>query len=212
MNEKAALRRALRSAYPGDEERNRQSAALQRHVLAWAPFQRAACVGGYVPLRREADVLPLLREVLRRGSLLALPRVESEGVMTLRHVASLEALVPGAYGIPEPPADAPLLAPERLSLLLVPLEGIDPAGMRLGEGGGYYDRLLAQTDCPTLGMVMGWQWAERIPAEPWDRPLYAAADQHGIHLFQTQERMNHSHGKEQKEKDRQAGCQAVPEG
>lgn len=103
--------------------------------------------------------------------------------MTLRRVRSLEELVPGAYGIPEPGGDTEIIPLSAVSLLIVPLEGIDRRGMRLGKGGGYYDRLLEGSQVMTLGAVMSWQWEEELPAMPWDRPLRAAADCRGIHLF-----------------------------
>ena len=103
--------------------------------------------------------------------------------MTLRRVRSLEELVPGAYGIPEPGGDTEIIPLSAVSLLIVPLEGIDRRGMRLGKGGGYYDRLLEGSQVMTLGAVMSWQWEEKVPAMPWDRPLRAAADCRGIHLF-----------------------------
>ncbi|MGN0746339.1 MAG: 5-formyltetrahydrofolate cyclo-ligase [Aristaeellaceae bacterium] len=182
--DKAALRRAIRSRFPGEDVRRAESEAMCRHILAWEPYRRAEAVGGYIPLRREADVTAVMRDALASGKTLVLPRVESEGSMTLRRVRSLEALVPGAYGIPEPDGDTEIVPLAALSLLIVPLEGIDRLGMRLGKGGGYYDRLLADTPCATLGAVMSWQWEERIPAQPWDKPLQAAADLRGIHLFE----------------------------
>ena len=181
--DKAALRRAIRSRFPGEEIRRAESVAMCRHMLAWKPYRQAETVGGYIPLRREADVTAVLEDVLASGRTLALPRVDGEGSMTLRRVRSLEKLVPGAYGIPEPGGDTEIIPLAALSLLIVPLEGIDCRGMRLGKGGGYYDRLLADSHAMTLGAVMSWQWEEQIPSQPWDRPLRAAADRFGIHLF-----------------------------
>ena len=75
------------------------------------------------------------------------------------------------------------LAMVAVGLLLVPLEGIGPGGMRLGKGGGYYDCLLSKGNPVTLGCVLSWQWADWIPCEPWDKPLHACADRHGVHMF-----------------------------
>lgn len=181
-DEKALLRRQIRESYPGAEARQRESERLCAHVLRWQGYRQAKVIGAYMPMPREADVMPILRDVLAHGKTLLLPRVEGEG-MTLRVVRDLTSLHPGEWGIPEPGADAPIVSPDALELLIVPLEGIDREGMRLGKGKGYYDRLLAHTRCMTLGAVMSWQWQEHIPARPWDRPLQAAADQNGIYLF-----------------------------
>lgn len=154
-----------------------------RHILKSSLFRDAKVIGGYMPLRREADVLPVLTEALRQGKALALPLCEEPPVMIMRRVDSLTELHPGAYGIWEPSRSAPIVSPDEIDLLLVPLEGIDHAGWRLGKGGGYYDHLLKDTDIMTLGCAMSWQWAEDIPHDPWDRKLHACADQSGIHTF-----------------------------
>lgn len=183
MDEKQALRRLVRARCPNAFEQAQQSAAICRHVMAWPTYQAASCVGAYMPLRREANITPLLQDLLERGGVLALPRVEEKGRMTMRRVTSLQALVPGQYGLLEPAPDTPCVATGTLALLLVPLEAIDATGMRLGKGGGYYDRLLETVNCTTLGIALLSQWVAYVPADPWDKPLCAVADARGIHLF-----------------------------
>lgn len=136
-----------------------------------------------MPMLREADVTEVLQDALRTGKTLALPLCGKAPCMTLRRVDSLEKLVPGAYGIPEPPADSEEISADRVNLLLVPLEAIDPNGMRLGKGGGYYDRLLAGKQVCTLGCALSWQQLAQVPRDPWDKQLDACADMTGIHFF-----------------------------
>lgn len=181
--EKAALRRRIRAGFPGETVRQQESAALCRRIIQWEPYRRAQTVGAYMPLRMEADVTPIIRDALDQGKTLALPRVEDETTMTLRIIRSMEELQIGRWGIAEPGEQAEILEPCKLDLLIVPLEGIDRHGTRLGKGGGYYDRLIAQTACMTLGAVMSWQWQEIIFRESWDQPLMYAADQNGIHVL-----------------------------
>ena len=83
----------------------------------------------------------------------------------------------------EPVENAPVVDTGTIDLLLVPLEGISSSGVRLGKGGGYYDRLLAACPALTLGAALSWQWTEDIPRERWDRPLHACTDLGGIHIF-----------------------------
>lgn len=179
--EKQALRRAVRARFPGLRARDEESAAVCARVLAWPVYQRARVVAGYMPLPREADVTPILRDALAAGKTLLLPRVEGERRMTLRRVDSLEGLAANRWGLLEPPEDAPVMPAGAVELMLVPLEAVDRQGTRLGKGGGYYDALLEEKTGVTLGVAMSWQKVERVPREPWDKPLQAVADQEGIH-------------------------------
>ena len=178
--EKQALRQAVRARYPGPERRDAESGMICGHVKAWPLFRRARTVAGYVPLSREADVTPLLREALASGKTLLLPRVEDERRMTLRRVDRLDELKPNRWGLLEPPESAEIVPAEAAELLLVPLEAIDARGMRLGKGGGYYDTLLEAQTGVTLGVALSWQWVERVQLEPWDKPLDAVVDATGI--------------------------------
>jgi 5-formyltetrahydrofolate cyclo-ligase len=80
----------------------------------------------------------------------------------------------GAFGILEPAADWPQLVVSEVDLILVPCLGCDRAGYRLGYGGGFYDRLLADPDwaqIPTIGITFSPMWVETLPIDLWDRPL-----------------------------------------
>ncbi len=180
---KRELRIHLRALHEGQAVRDAQSAAICQHILKSPVYAAASVIGGYIPLPREADITPVLLDALTKGKTLVLPLCGAAPHMTLRWVTSLKDLVPGAYGILEPCGDAPVLPVEAVELLLVPLEGIDPDGFRLGKGGGYYDCLLPKARGVTMGCALSWQWTERVPREPWDIPLKACADACGIRRF-----------------------------
>lgn len=180
---KREMRRQLRSLHEGSAARDRQSALLCRRIMDCPAYADASVIGGYIPTDREANVMPVLLDALSRGKTLALPLCGKAPHMTLRRVASLEELVPGAYSIPEPPRDAPIVPAEAVGLLLVPLEGIDAEGFRLGKGGGYYDCLLPRISGITMGCALSWQWTRQVPRDAWDVPLACCADADGIHRF-----------------------------
>ena len=76
----------------------------------------------------------------------------------------------GPYGQPQP-ADAPLVQPE---VLFVPLVGFTSQGARLGQGGGHYDRWLADhPDTMAIGLAWDCQLVDALPVEPHDIPLTA---------------------------------------
>lgn len=180
LKNKCELRAYLRSLYEGKSERDAQSAKICRHILGSTEYKSAAVIGGYMPMAREADVTPVLQDALSMGKMVVLPLCEKAPNMTLRMISSLDELKPGAYGLLEPSRDAPIIPAERVDLLLVPLEGIDRQGFRLGKGGGYYDCLLPRIHGVAIGCALTWQWMESIPREPWDVPLKVCADPAGL--------------------------------
>lgn len=182
MNKKE-LRALLRAKRVSSEESAKESVLLCKHVLNSPYFQEAATIGGYIPLAHEADVTAILQAALQQGKRLALPLCQQAPNMTLREVTSLLHLRQGAYGILEPSQDAAIVLPEEIDLLLVPLEGIDRCGFRLGKGGGYYDQYLDQANIMTLGCALSAQWTDNIPHDAWDVRLHACADHKGIHWF-----------------------------
>lgn len=181
--DKAALRQAIRARYPGKNQRDEESRKLCAVIAQSDLFRRANVVAGYMPMAREADITPLLRLTLDSGKTLLLPKVEGARRMTMRQIRDLTTLIPGAYGIPEPPESAPTASPDAIDLLLTPLEAIAPDGTRLGKGGGYYDALLPLKNGIALGCALPWQWVTSIPRERWDIPLDACVDGEEIRYF-----------------------------
>src|SRR5581483_991248 len=95
-------------------------------------------IGGYHAHNHEADPKLLLARLVEMGWHVAFPRVtEKDGAPEFHRLPDGEVLRPGAFGIPEPLAHWPVVAPD---ILLVPLLAFDANGTRLGQGGGHYDR------------------------------------------------------------------------
>jgi 5-formyltetrahydrofolate cyclo-ligase len=142
-------------------------------------------LGLYWPVGHEPDWRPLLErwpEALRQR--LALPVVRCEGgVGRLTYGAwhPADPLLADGCGIPAPVAAAPLEA-HQLALLLVPALAIDQRGIRLGSGGGWYDRLRADPawrQVPALAVLPAACLAPSLPADPWDVPFTGWLDESG---------------------------------
>jgi 5-formyltetrahydrofolate cyclo-ligase len=65
---------------------------------------------------------------------------------------------------------------EAAAMVLVPALAVDPQGMRLGRGGGSYDRALARLSdaTPVVALVYDDELLDEVPTDPWDRPVTAA--------------------------------------
>ena len=183
VNVKRDLRRKLRSLAGDEAARRRESAVVCDHILACAAYQNAKLIAGYISLGHEVDIRPLLRHALAQGKLIALPRCGDAPHMTFHLVDSLDELVKGKYGIPEPSACAQVISTEMIEFLLVPLECVDLKGNRLGKGGGYYDAALTAYQGFSLGCAFSWQIVPAVPVNEWDRRLNACAEATGIRYF-----------------------------
>ncbi len=180
---KREMRKMLRARFEGPQARAEQSRHLCQHVLESPIYNSARVLGGYMPMNHEADITPILQDALQKGKTLALPLCGNAPDMTFRRITRLEDLRVGAYGLQEPADETELIALARIDLLLVPLEGIDTCGYRLGKGGGYYDKALASYRGMTMGCALSWQWVDEVPHDPWDVKLHACADAKGIQKF-----------------------------
>ncbi len=181
---KTALRRAMaqRARALSPDYRARASAAICRELLALPELEAAPAVFGFFPAPLEPDVAPVLRELLHRGKTLTLPRCVSPGVMEARRVRDLSALVPGAYGLMEPPADAPLIPWGMLSFALIPCVAAGRQGGRLGHGGGYYDRFLAWApgDLAAALVCFSALVTQEIPMGELDIPVPLVVTEEGV--------------------------------
>ncbi len=175
---------------PEDKKTLRRNALAARAMMAHATGPVAArrltvrvmellerlpgrIVAGYMPVRHEIDVRPLMDKIAESGRTLVLPVVkERDAPLVFREWAPGEPLEDGAFGVPIPLPDRPERLPE---ILLVPLAAFDREGFRLGYGGGYYDRTLAALraggDVTAIGVAYSGQEMDRVPREETDQPL-----------------------------------------
>jgi 5-formyltetrahydrofolate cyclo-ligase len=143
---KRALRnqmRAVRSALP-ESACDERSRAIVERLKTLDEVAQARVVLAFASIGNEVRTRTFIDAMHASGRTVALPRVTGDA-LSLHLVRPDDELSEGAFSVPEPPADAPLLAPGRVEFALVPALAVDPRGYRIGYGGGFYDRLL-----PTL--------------------------------------------------------------
>ena len=145
-------------------------------------WKQAKTVCLYASFGRELTTDPLIELALAAEKHLLLPRVSDKGVLSLHRVTNLAQLKVSALGIREPQPDAPLAEAKDAGLILVPGLGFDACGRRLGQGAGFYDRLLARLPkkCFLLGHCHAFQLAPSIPTEPHDIKVMAVATPQGV--------------------------------
>ena len=161
-----------RSAAPA-EERSAWSDAIGARVRSHPTYTAARTVHAYVgALAGEVETWSLLTAVLADGKTLVCPRVAAGGTLEHYRVPRPDDLEPGRRGLVEPAPDPDRrVTPASLDLILVPGVVFDRRGVRLGLGGGYYDRFLAESDAHTMGLAFSLQVVPRVPSEAHDRPV-----------------------------------------
>ena len=117
-----------------------------------------------------------------------MPRLDKDrpGEMEVAAVGPGDELVPGPYfGILQPPEDASAIDPATLDAVVAPGVGFDRKGRRLGQAGGYYDRLFAALPAKVLrvGWAFGAQLVDELPEEPHDEGVDVLVTEAGIHRF-----------------------------
>jgi len=147
-------------------------------------------LGLYWPLAGEIDLLSLVEladegldtALAHRLALPAVAGVTGDGQLEYRAWQPGELLELDLCRIPAP--GGPALAPGALGLVLVPALGFDRQGIRLGSGGGWYDRLRADPlwrAVPSLAVLPAACLVEQLPRDPWDVPFDGWLDEAGVH-------------------------------
>lgn len=171
MNKKE-LRQAIRAQKRAmtEEDILRRSEILAQKFARSDAYRAAKTIYGYLPYNQEVRTVPMLQRALDEGKRVAVPKVYGDD-MKFIYLDDLSQVAKGYAGIPEPVADGPV-AQDETALVLMPGLVFDPAGHRIGYGGGFYDKFLArEPHHPTVALCYDFQVIERLETEEFDIPV-----------------------------------------
>lgn len=151
--------------------------AVTGGIREWLPTARSGSVVLYLPLPDEVDITGVMDDPARSY---VLTRTPTDGPLTLH--PSDGPRERHRYGFEQPTADAPVVDPVTVGVVLVPGLAFDRDGQRLGRGAGYYDTFLpsTQSDVPRVAVVPSWLIVDAIPIEAHDVPMTHFATEHGV--------------------------------
>ncbi|MFJ3497406.1 5-formyltetrahydrofolate cyclo-ligase [Streptomyces sp. NPDC086091] len=194
-SDKRMLRReflTVRNRLTTDELRGAAD-SLAEHALALPELTRARTVAAYVSVGSEPGTLALLDALHARGVRVLLPALLPDDDLDWGAYAGEGSLARVQHGkrmaLFEPVGER--LGPDAVTeadVVLLPGLAVDARGMRLGRGGGSYDRVLARlaragTDPSLVVLLYDAEVVDTIPAEPHDRPVRAVVTPSGVRRF-----------------------------
>jgi len=159
-----------------DRFRQRIDAHLERSFPGLAAAKVAFCW----PMRGEYDARPLAQTLRERGAVTALPVVVAAGQpLVFREWHPGVSLASGPLGIPYPASSDPVVP----TVALLPLNGWDEAGHRLGYGAGFFDRTLASLTTRPIAIGVGYELGRMPTIRPqvWDVPMDWIVTERGVY-------------------------------
>ena len=148
--------------------RREKSALILKVLLSEKVFSDASGVALYFPVNGEVDTREIFKKCVDLEKKVFFPKTLGSDLVFLR-TRNIEELTPGAFAIPEPPAEAERACGDELDLVLVPGVAFDFSGNRIGYGKGFYDRFLK--DIPRqirFGLAYRFQVLESVPSDETD--------------------------------------------
>ncbi|GII81359.1 5-formyltetrahydrofolate cyclo-ligase [Sphaerisporangium rufum] len=184
---KAELRRSIISARAGLPDQSGSASAIRETLLDRPWVQMAGLVACYWSMGTEPATHGLVFALWKHGATVLLPVLRPDLDLDWAVYDGPDSLAPGPRGHLEPvDTRRGVDAIRTAALVIVPALAVDRVtGVRLGRGGGSYDRALARVgpNVPTVALLHEGELVEGVPAEPHDRPVAMAALPSGIVTF-----------------------------
>jgi 5-formyltetrahydrofolate cyclo-ligase len=167
------------------EDRIKKARDMLRHGGDAIAVEQGMVISGFLSIRSEADIRPLMERLRERGARLCVPVILDKQTIVFRELLPEAPLVSSGFGTVGPGPDAAVLDPD---LMLVPLSAFDRTGHRIGYGAGYYDRAIDRLwqkglDPKLIGIAFDCQEVPSVPAEPHDVRLDAVLTESGLSIF-----------------------------
>lgn len=151
-----------------------KSQKIAARIKTIREYQNAKTILFYVSAKpNEVDTHPLIREALSGSIKVLVPATDFDrNELIISEIKDMQELVPARYGLLEPRRDSLVPTdPGEAEVIIVPGVAFDRQCRRIGFGGGYYDRLLADSEAITIALSYEGQMVERVPVDDNDIPV-----------------------------------------
>jgi 5-formyltetrahydrofolate cyclo-ligase len=174
QSRKIALRRVVagRRAEMAEAERSAAGRCLRDAVLSLPEAQMAGTVAAYISIGTEPETRGLVYAFWKRGTYVLLPLLRDDYDLDWASYEGPDSLAAGPRGLLQPSEPGRgVAAVTSADLVIVPALAVDRGGLRLGRGGGSYDRALARVGAavPTVALIYDHELVDEVPAAPHDQ-------------------------------------------
>ena len=167
-----------RSALSKDEVADK-SRAICRKIVSCEQFVQAESILLYLDFNHEVETGLIWEKAQKMGKHVAAPRLIGSQMVFAR-IQSEKDLIPGKWGISEPKKNCPVIRePDSRTVVIMPGVAFDCSRNRIGYGGGYYDRFLAQYTGDALLLCRERLLCPSIPQETHDIRVPAVVTEQG---------------------------------
>ena len=157
--------------------RDKLSAAACARLVMLPAFEQADILLAYMAMPHECSPADAVEFAWRAGKKVAFPVCEENFALGLYLPSGADSFIRGKYGIMEPdPRRCARIAGEQIDCVIVPGLAFDAQGQRLGQGAGYYDRLLQKSGAYRIGLCFPHQLVSAVPADAHDCAMDAVVD------------------------------------
>lgn len=165
------------------EEKQIQEKNILEQLFKSELWQNSRQIGVTLSMPLEFDTKPIIKKALDSGKLVCVPKTFPKGKMDFFNYDFTEKLVETKFGVLEP-TNQQIVSKENIDLLIVPGVAFRQDGYRVGFGGGFYDRYLADFSGQTCSLVFQEQLVPDFQIEKYDiavKHLFTA-DEEGINI------------------------------
>lgn len=161
----------------------KSSKKICKFVLSTSNYKNAKTIFCFVGMENEVDTKMIIEDALRQDKIVCVPLIIEKGIMVAKQIKSLKELSTKSYGLLEPSEDANTINPLDIDLCIVPCLSASHSGIRLGYGGGFYDRYMNNTYFTKICICYEKLTNEEIPKSKFDVKMDFLITEIGIQNF-----------------------------
>ena len=141
---------------------------IYKKVINLKEYKEANTIFCFVSTEDEINTRNIIENALESGKRVGVPKCIRKGIMEVCEIKGYTSLKDGKYGILEPKEECPLIKLEEIDFAIIPCVSCDREGYRLGYGGGFYDRYLANANFSTVVICREKILCDYIPHDDYD--------------------------------------------